>query len=406
MEKAGGKAYGIWFIGSLFYLYELFVRVIPSLLGQVSNSPVAELSLTQMSTVMSLYYMIYSPMQLFVGPLFDTFGGRKLLVGNCLLLALACLLPLIPTCLLFFLGAGRFAMGFASAFGFVGVMYLCTTWFPQNKWAMLSGLTTMLGMFGSISSQTCFAYVNTSYRNIWLTACVFGLIVTGLLYIFVPKDTHLEPNDKKLWRELGSRLWMIAKQPGAWVAGILTGALYMPFAVFADLWSIPYFTNVCHFTTLEAAQLVSVLNLSWAISCPIMGWISDSVRSCKKPMICGAVATAICFTVFLLIGDVSFGAVACWMVLLGICCGVQVIGFVAVANLNTSSVGASSVSFCNMLCMILCGLGQPLVGYIIDKSKEVNLLTEAYRSGLSIVVVMILSATVLFGLVYKEKRLA
>ena len=41
MGKAGGKAYGIWFIGSLFYLYELFVRVIPSLLGQVSNSPVA-----------------------------------------------------------------------------------------------------------------------------------------------------------------------------------------------------------------------------------------------------------------------------------------------------------------------------------------------------------------------------
>ena len=406
MGKAGGKAYGIWFIGSLFYLYELFVRVIPSLLGQVPNSPVAELSLTQMSTVMSLYYMIYSPMQLFVGPLFDTFGGRKLLVGNCLLLALACLLPLIPTGVLFFLGAGRFAMGFASAFGFVGVMYLCTTWFPQNKWAMLSGLTTMLGMFGSIGSQNGFAYLNAGYRNIWLTACGFGIIVTLLLYVFIPKDTHLAPCDKKLWQELGSRLWMIAKQPGAWVAGILTGALYMPFAVFADLWSIPYFTNVCHFTTLEAAQLVSILNLSWAISCPIMGWISDSVRSCKKPMVCGAVATAICFTVFLLIGDVSFGTVACWMVLLGICCGVQVIGFVAVANLNTSSVGASSVSFCNMLCMILCGLGQPVVGYIIDNFKEAHLLTEAYRSGLSIVVVMILSATVLFGLVYKEKRLA
>ena len=406
MEKGSGRAYVVWFAGSLFYLYELFVRVIPSLLGQVSDSPVVGLSLTQMSAVISLYYVIYSPMQVFVGPLFDIFGGRKLLVGNCLLLALACLLPLISTGLLFFLGAGRFAMGFASAFGFVGAMYLCTTWFPQNKWAMLSGLTTMLGMVGSISSQTCFAYVNTSYRNIWLTACVLGLIVTALLYVFVPRDTHLEPSNKKLWRDLGSRLWTIAKEPGAWAAGIMTGALLMPFAVFADLWSIPYFTNVCHFTTLEAAQLVSILNLSWAISCPVMGWISDSIGSCKKPILIGAVAAAVCFAVFLLVGEASFGTVACLMVLLGICSGIQIVGFVAVANLSSSSVRATSVSFCNALCMILCGLGQPLVGYMIDKSQKTTLLAEAYRSGLSIVTVMIVLATILFGLVYKEKRLA
>lgn len=406
MKTGGGKAYGIWFVGSLFYLYELFVRVIPSLLEQVSNSPVAGLSLTQMSTIVSLYYMIYSPMQLFVGSLFDTLGGRKLLVGNCLLLALACLLPLVPTGVLFFLGAGRFAMGFASAFGFVGVMYLCTTRFPQNKWAMLSGLTTMLGMFGSIGSQNGFAYLNTDYGNIWLTACIFGLIVTGLLYVFVPKDTHLAPRDKRLWRELGGRLLEIAKKPGAWATGIMTGALMMPFVTFADLWSIPYFTNVCHFTTPEAAQLVSILNLSWAISCPIMGWISDTVRSCKKPMMLGGIATAICFTIFLFIGEASFATMVCMMVLLGIVCGVEIIGFVAVANLSSPSVGASSVSFCNALCMILCGLGQPLVGWMIDNFKEAHLLSEAYRLGLSIVTVMIVLATIFFGLIYKEKRLA
>ena len=406
MKKGSGKAYGVWFVGALFYLYELFVRVIPSLLGQVSDSPVAALSLTQMSTVMSMYYMIYSPMQLFVGSLFDAFGGRKLLVGNCLLLAFACLLPLIPAGLLFFLGIGRFAMGFASAFGFVGVMYLCTAWFPPNKWAMLSGLTTMLGMIGSISSQTCFAYVNTSYQNIWLTACIFGLIITVLLYAFVPKEKNLAPRSRKLWHELGTRLWTISKQPSAWAAGMMTGALLMPFATFADLWSIPYFTNVCHFTTLEAAQLVSILNLSWAISCPVMGWISDTVRSCKKPMVFGGIAAAICFIVFLFAGKVSFGTTACLMAFLGVCCGVQVIGFVAVANLNASSSAAGSVSFCNALCMILCGLGQPIVGYIIDKHQETRLLAEAYRSGLSIIVVMILSATVLFGFAYKERRLA
>jgi MFS family permease len=49
------------------------------------------------------------------------------------------------------LGVARLMQGFGSAFAFVGTMYLATQWFPRRKIALLSGLTTSLGMLGAIA---------------------------------------------------------------------------------------------------------------------------------------------------------------------------------------------------------------------------------------------------------------
>ena len=404
MKQVTLRSYGVWFMGALFFLYEYFVRVLPSVLDKTTNSPLTTVSISSLATALSTYFLIYSPMQLFVGPLFDTFGGRKLFLINCLLLSLGCLLPLIPFGSLFFLGAGRFVMGFSSAFGFVGVMYLCATWFPRKHLAMLSGLTTALGLVGTISSQVTFSYLHTTYQAIWVSACLFGLLITLLLFFFLPKDPHGVQLDKNLWKNLKKCLSHVAKKPGAWVSGIITGALYMPFGAFADLWSIPYLTKVCHFTMVEAAQLVSILNISWAISCPIMGWFSDAIHSRKKPLVIGGIASGLCFCLLLMVTNASFMMIACLMALLGICCGVQVIGFVACADLNPENMSATSVSFNNMLCMILCGIGQPMIGCVIDRFNQTHLLAESYRVGLSVVAILIFVSVALFGVFYKEKR--
>ena len=177
MNKGGLKAYVVWATGAFFFLYQYFVRVIPSVLEKLLGDQLAA-SAAQIATAVGMYLMIYAPMQLLVGPLFDSMGPRKLFTRNSLLLTLSCLLPMIPFHTLFFLGFGRAIMGFASSFSFVGVMYLCALLFPKKNLGMLSGLTSALGVLGAILAQTSLSWLDTSYNNIWLIAFIFGLFVT------------------------------------------------------------------------------------------------------------------------------------------------------------------------------------------------------------------------------------
>ena len=117
MKKGGLRAYIIWMTGSLFYLYEYYVRVVPSVIETELEANFLATA-TEVAAAVGMYLMAYSPMQLVVGPLFDTCGSRKLFLPASLILTFSCLLPLLPTESLFCFGLGRFLMGFSSAFGF------------------------------------------------------------------------------------------------------------------------------------------------------------------------------------------------------------------------------------------------------------------------------------------------
>ena len=91
---------------------------------------------------------------------------------------------------LFYFGLGRAFMGFASSFSFVGVMYLCTQWFPREKLAMLSGLTSGLGVLGAILAQSWLPKLKAEYgyNNIWIISIIAGIVVIAFIFKYIPKD--------------------------------------------------------------------------------------------------------------------------------------------------------------------------------------------------------------------------
>lgn len=118
---ARSKAVGVvpWLIcglGALYYCYEYFLRISPSVM---THELMREYHLTgaQVGNLSAYYYHAYVPMQLLVGLLMDRFGPRRLLTFACLLCALGTYL---------FAGGyqygiaelGRFLVGFGFAFCF------------------------------------------------------------------------------------------------------------------------------------------------------------------------------------------------------------------------------------------------------------------------------------------------
>lgn len=409
MASCSLKAYVIWFVGSAFYLYQYFIRVIPSVIEHDLETNFSATA-AQVATAVGMYLLIYAPMQLIVGVLFDTVGVRKLFLYAATLLTVSCLLPLVPADTLFYFGLGRAFMGLASAFSFVGVMYLCTQWFPREKLAMLSGLTSGLGVLGAIFAQSGLPKLKAEYgySNIWIISIMVGIVVLAFIFKYIPKDKIVSESKQStgVWVQCKEHIICIGKQWKTWNIGLITGALYMPFAVFADFLSFPYFTKICSFTSMQAAILVAILNLSWAVGSPVIGWISDRIQSRKIPLVVSGFLTALSFTLLLLCPHISFGMTAFITGLIGVCAGGQAIGFIACAELNSEDTHASSIAFINMIVMGFCGFAQVLIGHSISFFKTLGKLPFSYQMGLGLVSVLTLACSILFCVSFNEKRRA
>jgi MFS family permease len=142
------RAWVIWGTAAVFYLYEFFVRVAPSVM-QEPLMEVMHVNAAGFGLAMGAYYYVYSPLQLVAGSLLDRYGARWILLPSVLVVAVGCLLEAFGQTMPG-MTVARGLQGLGSAFAFVGTMYLAAQWFPHSRLALIAGLTTALGMAGGI----------------------------------------------------------------------------------------------------------------------------------------------------------------------------------------------------------------------------------------------------------------
>src|SRR5690606_5606120 len=128
---------------------EYLLRITPGLMVehlQVAFVPANALALdaTHIGHLSAFYYYAYTPMQLPVGLMMDRYGPRNILTLAVLSCAIGTFI-FASTTVFWIAAAGRFLIGFGSAFAFVGVLKLAASWLPANRFAFVSGLATTLG---------------------------------------------------------------------------------------------------------------------------------------------------------------------------------------------------------------------------------------------------------------------
>src|SRR5665213_3391541 len=73
--------------GMLFYCYNYFLRVSPSVMqGELTHA--FHITATQFGTLAGFYYWAYTPMQIPAGMIYDKFGVRVVLCMACLVASL------------------------------------------------------------------------------------------------------------------------------------------------------------------------------------------------------------------------------------------------------------------------------------------------------------------------------
>ncbi len=375
MQKSPKSAvFYAWFVcglGALFYCYEYILRIAPS--GFTGNLMTTYgLNGVGLGTLVGMYYFAYAPMQLPVGILMDHFGPRLLLTLASLGCAVGAFL-FAATAIFWVAAVGRFLVGLSSAFAFVGVLKLGSIWLPADRFGMIAGLTTALGMVGAMVGTNFIVVITqvVSWQVVTFVSAGFGLVLALMIWSMIrnarPQMKIEEANQKVEWSHIFKDLKVAMSHRQIWLSGMVGCFYYIPTSVFAELFGVPYLEQARGFSPESAGFAVSMIFLGWAIGGPLVGLLSDRMKLRKPFIIVGGIIAAILIGFALLLPTLSFVTAAMVFFVFGVVSSSQNITFAIARESSSPKITGTAVAVNNMLVMLGGMVLQPVVGNLLDK---------------------------------------
>lgn len=398
----------IFILGALFYFYDFVLQVSPGVMA-ASLVETFKISAAILGSISGIYFYSYTLLQIPAGLLLDRFGVNKVLP----LVILACSLGALvfSTANHFvWIGVGRFLMGGGSAFAFLGALYITARWLPVKYFALFAGLIQMIGSLGAIGGETPFAYLieKIGWRETMLFFAIAGLLLAGLVKIFIRETSQMEKFAKK---HTEGKIWVnfksVIRSKQTWMIGIYSFAIWAPIASFAGLWGIAFLKLNCHLTNLQAANKLTLVWLAIAVSCPLIGWVSELIK--KRVLLLALTGVIGLFSTLTLIYLPYKNELLICIELfcLGIAASGQSLAFAVINDIQPRHLAGAANGFNNMMIVLGGAIFQPLIGFLLDfhnlstTGQHVYTL-ENYRLALFVLPFLYFIAAITAGLFIKE----
>lgn len=390
----------VWGLGSLFYFYECLLQVSPSVM---SNELMRDFSVTShtLGILSGIYFYSYAAMQLPGGVLMDHFGPHRLLT----LATAICAISTIAFGLTenFFMACiARLMIGFGSAFAAVGSMKLAANWFPAQRFALLTGMMVTIGMLGAIGGEAPLALLVDGYgwRRSMIIMGSIGLILAFLILLIAqdsPKKSSELSHHLNEEEPLLSSFLTLVKNKQLWLVATYGGLMYMATPVFCGLWGVPFLMFKMGIAKSTAANYISLVFVGWAIASPLWGIFSNRIGLRKPPLYIGSFGALITSLFFIYAPLKSGWFMEVVLFLFGIFSSGFLPAFAVAKELCSKRYVATGLSFMNMMNMVGIALAQPLIGFILDKMWQGEIVDkvrvyplEAYHIALSLLPIGIL----------------
>lgn len=367
----------VCFLAALFYCYEYYLRVAPSIMSEDLKT-YYHLSNAGLGILSAYYYYAYTPLQIPVGLLTDKFGPRRVLTFACLLCVIGTI-AFAHASILLQAKFGRLLVGFGSAFGFVGMLKTCNSWLPTKLYAMMIGFGMLLGTFGAMAGEMIMAHLvqTVGWQKTLDSAMVFGIVLALLIWLILSdgpmttaSSSHTAATSATTKHQLWPALIKIMQTKQLWYAGIIGCLTYLPLSSFAEMWAVPYL-EAAGYTKRLAAFGASMVFLGFGIGSPLWGGLSDLIRSRKLPLIIGSLLAAICTGLIIMYPAMPRVLAWCCLFGCGFCASAEMLVF-AIGNDNAhNSISGTTASFINMVVMIGGIVLQPVTGKLLDLFKHI-----------------------------------
>lgn len=371
------KAWIIWACAGLFYFYEMILRAST---GVMANDLMRDFAVasTSLGVLSSFYYYSYVALQIPCGVIVDRLGTRKVITFSTLLCVAGSVMFAVSDSLVF-AQLGRFLIGAGSACAFLSCLKIGSDWFLPAQFAIIAGLTNMMGTLGGMVSGPPFAFLMNAYgwRNATLIAAAVGLGLAALSWVIIQERSSARSDGTPIPIMEGLRA--VVRIPQNWIIGIVGGLMYVPVSAFCELWAIPYLMEKYQIAN-DAAALASVMvYIGIAVGSPIAAKLSDLWRSRTRIIGLSAFLTAALFMITLYIDGLPFWGMLGLLFIIGMVNSGQILCFAAIKETMPNAMSGTAVGFTNALVMMSGIIFQPVLGALLDFGWNGDLTEEGAR---------------------------
>jgi len=359
----------IWGLAVLFYFYEYFLRVAPSVMVRELLASF-HIGAGVFGTMTAFYLYAYAPMQIPVGILMDRFGARKLLTLAALACGLSAVLFGVATNI-WLANISRFLMGAASAFAFVGMMYISSHWFAGKTLALLMGVGNSIGMMGAVFGEGPLSLLveAISWRPTMYILGASGLILSFIIFLAVRNEpASMEKHSPQVSEKtpLLHHLKIVTRNSQTWINAIVSLCFYTATVAYGGLWAIPFLVNAHGLSNTTASFAASMIYLGTVIAGPFLGHLSDKTCNRKTWIIITSFLSIVIFMIINYTLSLPTVAVFILMLLLGIMLTGQLLTYTLSVELNPREAKGTALAFTNFLVFLGGSIIQTLAGWLLQ----------------------------------------
>jgi MFS family permease len=392
----------VWGMSSLFVTYQMLLQTAPSVMINDFEQAFA-INAFGVSLLASSFYYPYVLLQIPAGMLIDRMQPRYCLTA-CLLAIAAVTVVLASAHTLNVARVGRILQGVFSAPSVIPALYLAAIWFPSRRFALVAGLTEMIGMSGSALGQMMLAPAcgEFGWRVALIGCAMAGLILAGLTWFIIREKTP-DDNDESIAEVSAHKahvlrnLLVVISYRQAWISGLFAGLLFSISGAFGAFWCIPYLIHTYGLSLNVAAAASSMTLFGSALGAPAIGWLSDKLGLRRLPMILSTVLVLGLMLIILYVPITDLPLLFVLLFCLGFFSSAYVIPYAVVRDIVPANVRGTAMGYTNMMCILVgAPILQPLIGWLLNADLNHHMADVlAYRDALDVLPLSLLIGLVL-----------
>jgi MFS family permease len=360
--------WAVWLVSSLFVTFQMLLQTSPSVM--IADLQQAfQVDTLGVSLLSSSFFYTYMLFQIPSGMLIDRVQPRYCLMA-CLVGIAAMSMVFASATSLHMAKLSRILQGMFSAPSVVPALYLAASWFPARRFALLAGLTEMVGMLGAAAGQAFLAPCVSSmgWRHTTIACAFLGLALAVLTWAIVrDKPVQEKANDSiKQKTHFLRDLQTVISYPQAWINGICCGLLFAIAAAFGSFWCIPYLMHTYPISLNLAAAASSMTLFGVALGAPVLGAVSDKMGLRKLPILVSTGLVLALMLIILYVPVVKLPLMFILLFLLGFFSSAYALPFAVMRDIVPENVRGTAMGYTNLMCILIgAPVLQPLIGWLL-----------------------------------------